>query len=151
MSSNYIIKVMSSYCDTIAIGDTLYRYQLIGSQLSTNRFVSPGASESALLYTHQVRNRLMIATNNRTLNFYYALLEPNIQYSVTKLFCHISHGEYPVPLRTDKLYVPFARDQKGVVEIRADSYKSTLLKGLRYINHWLVTYLIYDSAYLKMW
>jgi len=68
MSINYVIKVMSSYCDTIAIGDTSYRYELIWSQLSTNRLMSPRASESALSYTHRVRNRLMIAANNRTLN-----------------------------------------------------------------------------------
>jgi hypothetical protein len=68
MSINYIIKVMSSYCDTIAIGDISSHYELIGSQLSTNRFVSPGASESALSYTHRVRNGLIIAANDRTLN-----------------------------------------------------------------------------------
>jgi hypothetical protein len=28
-SSNYVIKVLSSYCDTIAFGDTLYEYELI--------------------------------------------------------------------------------------------------------------------------
>jgi hypothetical protein len=29
MSANYVIKVMSLYCDTIAIGDISYRYELI--------------------------------------------------------------------------------------------------------------------------
>jgi len=58
---------MCSYCDTIAIGNTLYGYKLIWSQLSTNRFVSPRASESALSYTHRVRNGLIITANNRTL------------------------------------------------------------------------------------
>jgi len=48
MSINYVIKVMSSYCDTIAIGDTSDEYELIWSQLSPNKFVSPRASESAL-------------------------------------------------------------------------------------------------------
>jgi hypothetical protein len=67
-SINYVIKVMSSYCDTIAIGNIAYCYKLIRSQLSTNRFVSPRASESALSYTHLVRNCLMIAANDRTLN-----------------------------------------------------------------------------------
>jgi hypothetical protein len=45
----------------------LSHYEHIGSQLSTNRFVSPRASESALSYTHRVRNGLMIAANARTL------------------------------------------------------------------------------------
>jgi len=68
MCINYIIKVMSSYCDTTAIGDTSYAYELIWSQLSTNRFVSPRASERALSYTHRVRNGLIIAANDRTLS-----------------------------------------------------------------------------------
>jgi len=67
-SINYVIMVMCSYCDTIAIGDTSYGYELIWSQLSTNRVVSPRASESALSYSHQVRNGLTIAANDRTLN-----------------------------------------------------------------------------------
>jgi hypothetical protein len=67
MSINYVIKVMSSYGNTIAIGDTLYEYVLICSQLSTNRFMSPRASESALSRNHRVRNAIMIAANNRTL------------------------------------------------------------------------------------
>jgi len=68
MSINYVIKITSSYCDTIAIGDTSYESELIWSQLSTNRFLSPRASESALSYTHRVCNGLMIAANDRTLN-----------------------------------------------------------------------------------
>ena len=67
-STNYVIKVLWSCCDTIAIGDTSYRYELIRSQLSTNRFVSPRASESALSYTHRVCIGLMIAANDWTLN-----------------------------------------------------------------------------------
>jgi len=85
MSINYVIKVISSYCDTIAIGDISYRYELIWSQLSTNRFVSPKASESALSYTHRVRNGLMIAANDRTLNLttlYWSQI-----YSILQLSC----------------------------------------------------------------
>jgi hypothetical protein len=67
-SISYVIKVICSYCDTIAIGDTLYEYELIWSQLSTNSFGSPRASESALSYNHRVRNGLMIVANNWTLN-----------------------------------------------------------------------------------
>jgi len=59
---------MCSCCDTIAISNTLYGYELIWCQLSTNRFVSQRASESALSYTHQVHNGLRIAANDRTLN-----------------------------------------------------------------------------------
>jgi hypothetical protein len=50
------MKVTCSYCNTIAIGDTSYEYKLMWSQISTNRFLSRRASESALPYTHQVRN-----------------------------------------------------------------------------------------------
>ena len=84
-SINYVIKIMSSYCDTIAIGNTSYEYELIWSQLSTNMFVSPGASESALSYTHQVCNGLMIAANDRTLNLttlYWSQI-----YSIPQLSC----------------------------------------------------------------
>ena len=65
----YVIKVMCLHCNIIAIGDTLYEYELIWSQLSTNRFVSPRASESALSYTHQGHNGLIIVANDSTLNF----------------------------------------------------------------------------------
>jgi hypothetical protein len=85
MSINYVIKVMSSYCDTIAIGDISYRYELIGSQLSTNRFLSPRASESALSYTHRVRNGLMIAAIARTLNL--TTLNWSQVYSILQLSC----------------------------------------------------------------
>jgi len=84
-SANYVIKVMSSYCNTIAIGDTSYEYELIWSQLSTNRFVSPRASESALSYTHRVRNGLMIAANDRTLNL--TTLYWSEIYSILQLSC----------------------------------------------------------------
>jgi len=67
-SINYVIKAMWSYCDTIAIGDTSYRHELIRSPLSTNRFVSPRSSESALSYTHRKHNGVTIASNDRTLN-----------------------------------------------------------------------------------
>jgi len=65
-SFDYVIKVMSSDCNTIAIGDASWSYKHIWSQLSTNRFVSPRASDSALSYTHRVHNGLMIAANDRT-------------------------------------------------------------------------------------
>jgi len=84
-SANYVIKVISSYCDTIAIGDISYCYELIRSQLSTNRFVSPRASESALSYTHRVRNGLMIAANDRTLHL--TMLYWSQIYSILQLSC----------------------------------------------------------------
>ena len=85
MSTNYVIKIISSYCDTIAIGDISYRYKLIQTQLTTNRFASARASESALSYTHRVRNSLMIAANDRTLNLttlYWSQI-----YSILQLSC----------------------------------------------------------------
>jgi hypothetical protein len=60
----YNIKVISSYCDTMTIDDTSYRYELIGSQLSTNRFMSLRASESALSITHWVQSGLTIVAND---------------------------------------------------------------------------------------
>jgi len=110
----------------------------------------PRVSESALSYTHQVCNGLTMVANNRILNFDYALLEPNIQYSSTELFCHILNGEYPVPLRTYESKVPFTPNPQGVVEISVESDKSVLLTGLGYIDSWLQAYLLYDSAYLEM-
>jgi len=67
-STNYVIMVMCSDCDTFAIGDTSYEYELIWNPLSTNRFASPRASESALSYTHRVRNGLIIVATDRFLN-----------------------------------------------------------------------------------
>jgi len=67
-SINKVIKVLSSYSDTIGIGNTSYEYELIWSKLSTNRFLSPTACESALSYTNWVCNGLMIVANDRTLN-----------------------------------------------------------------------------------
>jgi len=95
MSINYVIKVMSSYCDTIAIGDISYRYELIGSQLSTNRFVSPRASESALSYTHQVRNGLMIAANDRILNL--TMLYWSQIYIILQLSCFAIYWAENIP------------------------------------------------------
>jgi len=67
-SINYVMKVMCMYCDTIAIVDTSFGYELIWCQSSTIRFMSPRASENALSYTHRVRNGITIAANDRTLN-----------------------------------------------------------------------------------
>jgi len=98
MRINYIIKVMSSYYDTIAIGDTSYRYELIQSQLSTNRLVSLRASESALTYTHRVRNGLMIATNDRTLNL--TMLYWSRIYSILQLSCIAIYWMESIPRHT---------------------------------------------------
>jgi len=67
-SINYVIKEMSLYCDTIAIGDTSYKYKPIWNQLSINRLVSPRGSESGISYTHWVCNGLTIVANDSSLN-----------------------------------------------------------------------------------
>jgi len=99
-SINYVIKVICLYCDTIAIGDTSYEYELIQSQLSTNRFVSPRASESALTYTHRVHIGLMIVANDRTLNLtmlYWRQIYSTLQLSCFAIYrtesipCHSGH------------------------------------------------------------
>jgi len=95
MSINYVMKIMSSYCDTIAIGDTSYRYKLIWCQLSTNRFVSPRASESALAYTHRVYNGSMIAANDRTLNL--TMLYWSQIYSILQLSCIAVYWTESIP------------------------------------------------------
>jgi len=99
-SINNVIKVMSSYCNTVAIGDISYRYKPIWRQLSTNRFVSPTASVSALSYTHRVHNVLMVAANDRTLDLttlYWSQL-----YSILQLSCFAIYWteSIPTPLRT---------------------------------------------------
>jgi len=94
-SINNVIKVMSLYCDTIAIGDISYRYEPIWSQLSTNRFVSPRASESALSYTHRVCNGLKVAANDRTLNLttlYWSQI-----YSILQLSCFAIYWMENIP------------------------------------------------------
>jgi len=94
-SANYVIKEISSYCDTIAIGNISYCSELIWSQLSTNRFMSSRASESALSYTHRVRNSLMIAANNRTLNLttlYWSQI-----YSILQLSCFAIYWTENIP------------------------------------------------------
>jgi len=81
---NEVIMVMCSYCDAITSGDTLYKYKLIWSQLSTNRFVSPRASECTLSYIHWVHNGLTIVANDRTLNLimlYWSQISSNLQLS----------------------------------------------------------------------
>ena len=95
----YIIKVTSSYCDTIAIGDTLQSYKPIWSQLSTNRFVSPRASESAHSYTHRVCIGSSIAANYRTLNLttlYGSQIFSIRQLSRFAIYC----TEHSAPLRS---------------------------------------------------
>jgi hypothetical protein len=111
MSTNYFIKIMSSYCDTIAIGDILYRYKLIQSQLSTNRFASARASESALLYTHWVGNSLMIVANDWTLNlttFYWRQI-----YSILQLSCFAIYWTESIPRHSGhmnrKSHLPHAK------------------------------------------
>jgi hypothetical protein len=78
------------------------------------------------------------------------LLVPNIQNSATELFCHILNRAYPAPLRTYELHIPLAPDKEVVVEIMVDLYKSIRSTGLRYIIHWLLTYLVYDSSFFEM-
>jgi hypothetical protein len=86
---------MSSYCNTIAIGGTSYEYDLIWSQLSTNWFLWPTACESALSYTHWVRNRLLIAANARTLNL--TTLNWSQVYSILQLSCFAIYCTESIP------------------------------------------------------
>jgi hypothetical protein len=97
-SIQYFIKVICSYCDTIAIGNTLFESHLVWSQSSTNRCVSPRGSESALSNTHRVRNSFMIAASNRTLNL-LCLIGAIYTVFCNWAVCHILNGEYPTPLR----------------------------------------------------
>jgi len=99
-SNNYVMKVICSYCDTIAIGDTSYEYQLIWSQSSLNKFVSPGPNGRALSYTHRILIGLMITVNDRTLNLttlYWCQIYSILQlscfaiYQMESIPCHSGH------------------------------------------------------------
>jgi len=99
-STNHVIKEMCRYCDTFALGHTMYRYELIRSQLSTNISMSPRASEGGLSYTHWVCYGLTIAANNRFLNLttlYWSLIYSNLQlcyfgiYWMESMLCHSGH------------------------------------------------------------
>ena len=111
MSINYVIKVQSSYCDTIAIGDTLYRFELRWSQSSTNRFLSPKASESTLSHTHRVCNSLMIAANDRTHNL--TMLYWSQMYSILQLSWFPIYWTESIPRHSGhinpKYYFPWPR------------------------------------------
>jgi len=88
-STNYVMKIMSSYCNEIAIGNSSYEYELIWYQLSTHRFLPPRASESALSYTHRVRNGLKIPANDRTLTLtklYWSKMYSILQLSWSAIF-----------------------------------------------------------------
>ena len=89
---------MCSYSDSIAIGNTSYGYELIQSQLSTNRFVSPRAGESALSYTHWVHNGLMIPANDRSLN--WTTLYWSQIYSYLQLSCFAIYQMESIPRRS---------------------------------------------------
>jgi len=67
-SINYLINAIWLCCDIIAIGDNSNGYELIWSQLSMNRFLSPIARESAFSYTHWVCYGWTIMAQDRTLN-----------------------------------------------------------------------------------
>jgi len=94
---------MCSYCDTIAIHDTENGYELIWTQLSTNRFLSPRPSESAHSYTHRVCNGLTIAANVRTLiwtTLYWGQMYSDLQLSSfaiyrTESILHLSRHMNP--------------------------------------------------------
>ena len=99
-SINYVIKVMHLYCDTISIGNTLYRYELIWSWLSTTRSMSSWARESTFSYTHKVCNGLTIAANYRSLNLttlYWSEIYSNLPLScfaihwMESILCHSAH------------------------------------------------------------
>ena len=136
MSICYVLKVMSSYCDTIAIGDTSYGYDLIWSQLSKNWFLSPRASESALSYTHRVCIGWMIAANDRTLNL--TMIYWSQIYTILQLSC-FPYIERRVSRATQDIWIQghTCPDQESVVKLRVDSYKSIWLTRLRYIDYWL--------------
>jgi len=104
MRINYVIQVMRSYCNTITIGDTSCDYELVWSQLSTNGFVSPKAGESALSYTHRVRNSLMIAANDRTPNLttlYWSQI-----YSILQLSCFDMYWTESIPRHAEHMKSP---------------------------------------------
>jgi len=142
-STNYVIKVMSSYCDTIAIGDTPYACELIWSQLSINRFVSPRASESALSYTHRVRNSLIIAANDRTLNL--TTLYWRQIYSILQLSCFAIYWTESIPRHSGHMNRKSHSHQTKKVWsnyglIRTSPF-SRLGSDISIIGYWLMLYM----------
>jgi len=112
--------------------------------------MSPRASESALPYTHQVYNGLTIMANDRTLNLTRQCI--GAKYTVIWNWVVLPYIEQRVSHATRDAWIPSSihPDTESVVEPRVDSYKSIQSTGLQYIDHWLMTYLSYDPAYLGM-
>jgi len=104
MRINYVIQLKRSYCDTITIGNTSCDYELVWSQLSTNRFMSPKAGESALSYTHRVRNCVMIAANDRTPNL--TMLYWSQIYSILQLSCFAIYWTESIPRHAEHMKSP---------------------------------------------
>jgi hypothetical protein len=148
-SINNIIKVLCSYCDTIAIGNTLYWYELIWCQFSTNRFMSARAGESMLAKNHRVYNSPTTAANDRSLNM--TMLYWSQIFIYLQLHC-LPHIESRVTCTTQNTWIPslICPDLEGVVDVWVDCYKSIQLTTLRDIEYWFVTYLSYYSAYLEI-
>jgi len=117
----YVIKVICSSCDIIAIGNTSYGYELIWSQLSTNSFTSPRASESALSYTHRVRNSLTILANDKILNVtpvYWSQTYSDLQRSTFAIYSTegIPHHSRPTnPMSYLPRYRKYGRNKGWIV------------------------------------
>jgi len=151
-SAYSVIKVMCLYHDPIAIGDTSYAYVLIWRQLSTNRFVSPRASETALSYTHWIHNGLTIMANNRSLNL--TTLHWRQRYSNLQLSCFTIYWTENIPCHSghmnSKSYLPRPR-RCGA--IRVVWYKLIRLIGLQYIDYLYIDYehITHMSLLISRW
>ena len=115
----------------------------IWSQLSTNRFVSPRGSESALWYTHRVRNGLMTAANDRTLNLttlYWSQI-----YSILQLSCFAIYWTESIPRHSGRTNRKSHSHQTKKVWSKEGLIRTSPFGRLGYdisiIGYWLISYM----------
>ena len=75
------------------------------------------------------------------------------KYTVFCNWVDLPYTEWRVSRATQDIWIKgsICPQPESVVELRVDSYKSIRSSGLQYIHFWLLTYLLYDSAYLEMY
>jgi hypothetical protein len=127
----------------MAIGDTSYEYELIWSELLTNRVVSRRASDSALSYSHRVRNGLMIAAKDRTLNLttlnwsqIYSILQLNCSaiYWMKSIPCHSGHLNH----KSDSPQIKQVWSIQWLIHISPFGREGS---DISIIDYWLILYI----------
>jgi hypothetical protein len=122
-SINNVIKIMYSYCDTIVSGDRLYRYELIWSQLATNRFMSPRASVSAL--SHISTGYVTVRQSRQTTDLWISLSFIGIKYTIICNWAVLPYFKWRVFCATQDVCIPspIQSHQEGVAKMTVYAYK----------------------------